>query len=194
MAEIIEITRSRLRKELLRLYFSNPEAEFYLRELERLLKFSVANIRRELVKLAKIGLFKARSAGNMVYYSLNKDYPLYDELKNIVFKTVGIEGSLKAIMGDIQGIEAALIYGSFAAGQEDAESDIDLLIIGAPNEDKLIIELGKLEKELKREINYTLYSRTEYERRKREHDSFIENVLTRPKIMLRGTENELSMI
>lgn len=191
MAEVIEIIRSKLRSELLRLYFTNPEKEYYLRELERLLGFSAANIRRELLKLEKTGLFKTRAEGNLVYYGLNKDYALYDELKSIIFKTIGVEGALREIMNTTKGIEVALIYGSFAAGEERGASDIDLLIIGQPDEEKLMTEIDGLEKKLKREINYTIYSRTEYDNRKKKKDTFVQNILARPKILLKGTEGEL---
>lgn len=191
MPEIIEITRSKLRKELLRLYFTNPEQEYYLRELERLSGFSAANIRRELLKLKKSGLFETRKEGNLVYYSLNKGYPLYDELKNIVFKTIGVEGALREIINMTKGIGVALIYGSFAAGEETGISDIDLLVIGKPDEEILMTKIDELEEKLKREINYTIYSRVEYHNRKRKKNSFIQNILTRPKILLKGTEGEL---
>jgi len=191
MSEIIEITRSKTRRELLRLYFSNSDRKYYLRELERLLGFSVANIRRELLKLEKTGLFKTKRMGNLVYYSLNKNYPLYNELKNIIFKTIGVEGALREIINAMPGVEIALVYGSFATGKETEMSDIDLLIIGSPNEDELMTDIDKLEEKLRREINYTIYSRKEYKNRKRKRDTFIQNILTRPKILLKGTENEL---
>lgn len=191
MLVVTEITRSKLRRELLSLYFTNSEREYYLRELERLLGFSVANIRRELLKLEKTGFFKSRKEGNLLYYSLNKNYPLYDEFKNIVFKTIGVEGALREIMNTTKGIEVALIYGSFAAGKETETSDIDLLIIGEPDEEKLMTNIDKLEEKLKREINYTIYSRIEYNNRKKKKDTFVQNILTRPKILLKGTEGEL---
>ncbi len=191
MLEVTEIARSKLRKELLRLYFSNPEQEYYVRELERMLAFSAANLRRELVKLEQAGLFRSRRVANLVYYGLNKNSPIYSELKSIVFKTIGIEGSLRKIIESTKGIETALIYGSFAAGKETTSSDIDLLVIGKPDEDKFMTAVNRLEKELGREVNYMVYSASEYEKRKDKRDSFMENILKRPKIMLKGTELEL---
>ena len=89
------------------------------------------------------------------------------------------------------GVEVALIYGSFAAGEETGASDVDLLIIGTPDDEKLMVQIDELENQLKREINYTLYLRTEYDNRKKGGDTFIQNILARPKILLKGTENEL---
>lgn len=191
MATPLDLTRSKLRREILRLFFTNTDQEYYLRQLERLLGLSVANIRRELLKLNKAGLFKMRAVGNLTFYSLNKDYPLYNELKSIVFKTVGVEGSLREIIKAIKGIEGAVIYGSFASGEETGKSDIDLLIIGEPDEESLMAELDKLEKQLSREINYIIYSRKEFNNRKLKKDSFLRNILTRPKIVLKGSVNEL---
>jgi predicted transcriptional regulator with HTH domain len=51
MSEPLGLTKSKLRRELLRLYFTNPDKEYYLRELERMINFPVGNIRREFLKL-----------------------------------------------------------------------------------------------------------------------------------------------
>ena len=80
--ELLEITRSKLRKEILNLYFTNSEKQFYLRELERILNFSVGNIRRELLKLERIGLFKTEKKGNLTYYFLNKSSIFLQFLSN----------------------------------------------------------------------------------------------------------------
>ena len=78
---------------MFRLYFSNPDNEYYLRELERLLETPVSMIRKELLRLEAEGMFLSKKRGNLTYFYLNKSYPLFDELKSIVFKTVGVQGS-----------------------------------------------------------------------------------------------------
>jgi hypothetical protein len=49
-------------------------------------------IRKELTRLEEEGIFLSRRKGNLIYYLLNQSYPLFDELKSIVFKTIGIQG------------------------------------------------------------------------------------------------------
>jgi predicted transcriptional regulator len=90
--DISKIFKSQTRKELFRLYFTNPDQEYYLRELERILQTSVSMIRKELTRLEEEGIFLSRRKGNLIYYLLNQSYPLFDELKSIVFKTIGIQG------------------------------------------------------------------------------------------------------
>lgn len=189
--EILQIAKSKLRQELLKLYFTNPEKKFYLRELERMLGFSVANIRRELINLEKIGLFITDSKGNLVYYSLNHSYPLYNEIKGIIDKTIGVPITVKSALEKVKGIKYALFYGSFAKNEQKQTSDIDVLIVGKVNEKKLVEMCNKLEKELKREINYALYSEIDFERKRKAKNPFILEVLKQPKIFLIGSENEL---
>jgi len=189
--EILEITKSKIRKAILNLYFTNPERKFYLRELERILNFPVGTIRRELVKLEKLGLFQSEKKGNLKFYFLNTSYPLFQEIKNIINKTSGIPFLLKDILKDLKNIKIAFIYGSFAKGEEKNTSDIDLFIIGNTNETRLIRNLNSVEKKIQREINYTIYSKKSFQRKKEEKDPFILEVIKSPKIVLIGDENEL---
>jgi predicted nucleotidyltransferase len=189
--DISKLFKSRTRKELFRLYFTNPASEYYLRELERLLDIPVSMIRQELVRLEEEGIFNSHRKGNLVYFSLNKSYPLFDELKSIIFKTIGVKGLIKQSLEKIKGTEAAFIYGSFAKNEEKATSDIDLCLVGDINEDNLLREMRGSEKVLKREINYTLYSREEFKRKKRQKDRFILDLLENKKIFLMGSEDDL---
>lgn len=84
---LIGLIKSKTREKILRFFFSNKEKKYYLRELERILKLPVGNIRRELISLEKSGLFKHERMGNLVYYSLNKNSPFLAVIKNIIFAT-----------------------------------------------------------------------------------------------------------
>jgi len=191
MKESLYIAKSKIRQDLLALFFTNPNKRYYLRELERILGYSAGSIRRELLKYQTDDLFKTEKVGNLLFYSLNTIHPLYKELKSIVFKTVGVEGSLKKELSSIDKIKISLIYGSFASDQYKATSDIDLMIIGNPDTSELNERIARLEKRLKREINTTVYSWQEYQDKKKSKSGFIMDLLERPKIMLIGHEDDL---
>ena len=159
--------------------------------MERELGTPVSILRKELVSLEKEGLFYSSKQGNLLYYTLNKKYPLYSEIKTIVFKTIGIQGALSKILLALENIEIAFIYGSYAKSSSNAKSDVDLFIIGNPDEDILIEKINGLEKSLNREINYSIYSRVDFEKKKKKKDSFIEDVLKNKKLFLIGGENGL---
>ena len=189
--DIAKIFNSKVRRELFRLYFTNPDKEYYLRELERILNTPVSMIRKELIRQQLDGVFLSRKAGNLTYFSLNKNYPLLEELKSIVFKTIGIKGLLGETLKKVRGVEAAFIYGSFAKSEERSSSDIDLFVIGRVDETTVLSELKKLEKLLKREINYNLYSKDDFDKKKKAKDPFVMDVLENPKIFLIGSKNAL---
>jgi predicted nucleotidyltransferase len=189
--EILYLTKSKIRQALLTLFFTNPSKRYYLRELERILGYSAGSIRRELLKFTKDDLFHTRKVGSLLYYYLNNKHPLYEEIKSIVFKTVGVEGRLREMLSKITKIDSAFIYGSFASGNEKGTSDIDLMIIGDPDISSLNEKIAELEKTLQREINFSVYSSAEYIRRKRENSGFVKDVLENPKIVLIGKEDGL---
>jgi len=189
--DITKIFKSKARKALFRIYFTNPENSYYLRELERLLDTPVSIIRKELKSLEKSGIFISNKKANLLYFSLNKNYLLYNELKRIVFKTIGIQGSLQQMLWSLENIEVSFIYGSYAKNQATALSDIDLFIKGDVDEDKLITKINKLEKNLEREINYNIYSKKDFLQKKNDQDPFIEDLLENKKIFLIGDSNDL---
>lgn len=191
MFESLFLTKSKIRQEILTLFFTNPSQRYYLRELEKLLGRSAGSIRRELLRFQKDNLFQTHPVGNLLYYSLNVKHPLFKEIKTIVFKTTGIEGSLKKALNQIDKIQFAFIYGSYAQEREKSTSDVDLFIIGDPDIHLLNKKIVPLEQKLKREINTTTYSLKEYLERKKNKSGFILDILEKPKLMLIGKENDL---
>ena len=86
----------------------------------------------------------------------------------------------------VKGIEFAFIYGSFAGGRENADSDVDLLIVGDVDLNVIDAALQRLEKALGRSVNYVLYDPQEFKEKVTTKDGFISNVLDGEKIALVG--------
>lgn len=178
--------KSNLRRKLLTLLFTNPDEKYYVRQLERRIGYSAGNISAEFKRLSRDGLFQTEKIGNILFYQLNKQHPLYSELKSIVAKTMGVEGGLKEALEPLNGIICAFIFGSFAKGEEHKLSDIDLFIIGEVDSDHLSEIIREQEKLLQREINYHHYGRADWDEKIVKQDSFILNLKKQPKIFLIG--------
>jgi predicted transcriptional regulator with HTH domain len=80
---------TKLRKKLLAYSFNNPDESYYVRELSGLIKEDPENLSRELRKLKEEGLYHSITKGKVKFYSLNKAYPLFKEIKKIVLNSVG---------------------------------------------------------------------------------------------------------
>ncbi len=117
------------------------------------------------------------------YYSLNKSYPLIDEYKKIILKTVGVEAAMKELFSTVPGVKKAYIYGSYAKDRMDSASDIDLLVVGEHSTLDLQARLAKLQQKLSREINMTSLSVLEYDSKKKS-DPFIRKIESGPKAVL----------
>jgi len=168
------LIKSKLSQKILTYFFTNPEGNFYVRELARLLNEDVSNLAKELIKLEKEGIFESEIRGKTKYYHLNKNYPLYKQLKEIIFKTTGIEGGIKKELEKLKNQNQAFLFGSFAIGEADSQSDIDLLIIGDPDPEQLSDKISKLEDRFSREINYIVMTEDEFRKKKNKEPFLID--------------------
>jgi predicted nucleotidyltransferase len=172
------------RQRLLAFYFTNPTARRHLRDLAQQLSIDPSNLSRELRRLEREGLFQSEISGRQKYFQLNRKYPIFNEVRSIVAKTIGAKFQIAEGLKGIKGIEEAYLYGSFARNQQDAASDIDILIIGNPNAKSLAVAIRKLEQQLGREINYTVLSRKEFTLRRKRKDAFLEDVWHNKRVPL----------
>lgn len=82
---------SKMRIKLLRLFIRNPHRRFYLREISKLMEEPITPIRRELLNLKKVGFLRRTKVANLIFYDVNPDFLLYDEIKSMVEKTEHLE-------------------------------------------------------------------------------------------------------
>ena len=177
---------TRLRKKLLTYSFTHPGESYYVRELSRFIDEDPGNVSRELKKLEDEGLFLSSTRGRLKLYTLNKAYPLFGELKKIVFKTEGVEGSLKKLVGQYKRISSAFIYGSYARSEEKKLSGVDLVIVGDFSRNEFTRDVRKLEAKLNREINFTAYSTEEFQKEIQNEGGLLSEILKGKKIVING--------
>jgi len=174
--------RSEITKKLLNYFFINPHEELYVNEISKKLYLDKRNLVKKIKELEKEGILKSHHRGNLKLYSLNNDYPLYNEYRKIVIKTLGFEENIKRTLMEVKGIKEAYIYGSYAKDKMDVHSDIDLLVIGNHGIVPLQKRLNKIQKEINREINITNMDEQEFKKRIKGGDSFIKEVLKQKNI------------
>jgi len=176
--------RSELTKTLLNYFFINPHEELYINELSRKLNLDKRNLVKKLKELEKDGILRSQIRGNLKLYSINKKYPLYEEYKKIILKTIGVEEKLRKIVKEVVGIKEAYIYGSYAKNKMDIHSDIDLLIIGDHETILLQRKLNNLQKEIEREVNPVNMDERDYKKRIKNKDPFVLAVLKEEHIKI----------
>jgi len=186
-----ELFSSKARIEILKLFLFNPDNSYYQRQIATLTNQSIRGVQREVKKLEKISLIEESLDGNRKYYKVNKTCPVFENLKRIFLKTVGIGEVLRKGFKKSNVIKLAFIYGSYARGEENFSSDIDLFVVGKIKARELSSFLAKFKREMGREINYSIYSLQEIKRKISQQNHFLNAILKGEKIFIIGDENEL---
>jgi predicted nucleotidyltransferase len=159
----------------------------HLRELERRTGVNSRHLLRELHSLRDAGLLMAKNVGNQIIYQLNPDCPIFDEIRSIVRKTLGVASLLREALEPLSTkIELAYVYGSLAQGTERSDSDVDLMIVGEVSLREISPLLGDAHRAIRREISPTLYRPEEYADALVDTNSFVRRVHDGPRIDLMG--------
>lgn len=169
-----------------------PDASYHMRELARLTHTASGTLHKELVKLVAGGILQSKKVGNQVHYSANTQSVIYDELASILRKTSGLSDVIAdALVGVQTRINVAFIFGSVARGEAHAGSDVDIMLIGDLSFGEAVTALHSSQSALQREVMPVVYSVAEFKRRHAQHDSFLLEVLSKPKLFVIGSEDEL---
>jgi DNA-binding transcriptional ArsR family regulator len=183
---------SKTRQGILAATLMQPEKAWYGSELARRMGVPSSSLQRELRELTDAGILKSHRQGRMVYYQANANSSFYSDLRGLLLKTAGLVDVLRdALVPVTAKISLAFVYGSIASGQERSESDIDLMVVGSVSPADLALPLRCAREQLGREINPTVYSVAEFKRKRAAKDHFPSQVLTSPRLIVLGSEEEL---
>ncbi len=181
---------SKTRVKLLSLFLNNPGRSYYVREITRKIDEQINSVRRELSNLLSIGIIKSEGANNRLYYEVNQKYRYYGELRS-VFSSIPVKTkALKETKEEDQitrklratgTVELAFLTGVFVRG---SSTNIDLFLVGDVNRARVSKVVNELEKELGRELNYTIMTPSDFRYRQSLNDRFLSNIMESKKIVL----------
>jgi predicted nucleotidyltransferase len=193
--QLVEILFGAYRRQILALLLLRPDENFYVREIARITGVPAGSLHRELKSLADVGLLSRTSSGNQVRYQANRDCPVYEELAGIFRKTSGLADVLRELLRPLEKrIALALVFGSVAAGNAKAGSDIDLLVVGSASFTAVVTACHAGSQRLGREVNPVVMTRAAFEEKASKSDRFISRVSKEPKIFLIGDASEFGKL
>jgi hypothetical protein len=193
---------SKTRVRLLRLFLNNYQGAYFVRELTRKIGSQINAVRNELDNLIEMGVIieaegfepadagknSRKSAHQRKYYRLNTDALLYPELRALFMKAqVMLEKDFVSRITQTGNVSYLALTGFFVG--ED-ESPTDLFAVGKVNRDRVAAVIKAFEKEIGREINYTVLTPQEYKYRKDVTDRFLYSILESKKIVVVDTVAE----
>lgn len=168
-----------------------PDKSLHVREIARLTGANAGSLHRELRKLAELGVLTRSQIGRQVNYRANTACPVYEELAGLLRKTSGMADVLRSALLPLTGqIDTAFVYGSMASGKTHAHSDVDVMIVGSLGFAEAVIALESAQQGLGREVNPTVFSCEEFDKRRHKNGDFVAMVMEQPKIWLIGEPDE----
>ena len=158
---LLPILRSQQQGEILALLLGDPGLELSLTEIAARTGAPHPSVYREIQRAEQAGLVTTRKMGNMRLVRANTASPYYPGLADVLTRAFGVPAVLAEVLRPVGGIAAAYIYGSWAARHEGQAGqrpvgDIDVLVLGEPDRDRLYDALSTAEERLGRPIQVTI--------------------------------------
>lgn len=182
---------SKVRVKLIQLFLSSPEPLLHVREIVRRVGEEINAVRRELARMEKTGMISSEWRANRRLYHIRRDYLFYSQLLGFVAKTTGLGGAVIKNKSRLGKIKYALLAIRYLRHTPSSSDDVDLLMVGQIVSPELQSIVADEQAKREFEVNYSFMDEPEFNFRVRRRDPFILKVLTQPKVMLLGDEEEL---
>lgn len=158
---LLPVFRSQQQAELLALVLGDPAVEHSLTELAARTGVPYPSVHREIERAQAAGLVRSRLVGRTRLISADTTSPYYSGLSDVLVKAFGVTWVLGQALAGIADIDAAYVYGSWAArfsgeSGERPVGDVDVLVLGTPDRDELYAALSAAEARLGRPVQATV--------------------------------------
>ena len=158
---LLPIFRSQQQAELLALILGDPAAEHSLVELSDRTGIPYASVHREVERARAAGLVTSRLVGRTRLIRADPSSPYFIGLSDVLVKAFGVPWVLGEALTGVDGIDAAYVYGSWAArfcgdAGDRPVADIDLLVLGSLDRDELYAAARAAERRLGRAVQVTI--------------------------------------
>ena len=153
-----ELITSKTRLRLLIKFFISQANRGYLNGLANEMGESTNSIRKELNHLFDAGYIDKVKIDNKVEYKVNVNHPLYETLKKIVYKHLGLEDIVETVIERMGNVKQIILIEDYAQGIDSG--NIEILLIGKGLNFEYISQLEeKIEKLIKRKVSFYLASK-----------------------------------
>ncbi|MDD1744581.1 MAG: nucleotidyltransferase domain-containing protein [Candidatus Methanoperedens sp.] len=180
---MIRLYQKIIQLTVLELFIKNPYDQYYLRETSRILGISPMTVKRALDLLVKDRLIRRDEFKNQILYKGNLESSAFKHLK-VAYNLAWLEekGIVDYMKENLAGLSTMVLYGSFAKGENDEKSDIDLLVISVSPRKRDF----RLQELLEKEISLTIFKPSEWREQAKKNKAFYMDIITEG-IVLFGT-------
>jgi len=180
---MIQLYQKIIQLSVLELFIKNPYEEYYLREASRILNISPMTTKRAFDLLVQERLLVREEFKNQILYRANMESAAFKHLK-VAYNLSWLEkiDVVDYLKENLAGLSSLVLYGSYAKGENDEKSDIDLLAISSSGTNKEI----RLMELTGKETSLTVFTPAKWREQAKKNKAFYIDVITEG-IVLFGT-------
>lgn len=186
---LLPFFRSETQARILAALFLREDA-MSLSDLSKFTKSALPTVHHEVERLEEAGVITSERIGNVRLVRPNPRLGYAEDLRSLLLKTYGPVAVLIGLLDDVEGIQEAYIFGSWARRYEGETGrlpgDIDLLVVGTPDPEDVYEVCRKAEERLGNAVNPSILTKAEWTKPK---SLLVESVKKGPRVqLLRGDE------
>ncbi len=188
---LLAIFRTPLQGDVLaRVYLSPSDARVSISDLARDLHRPIPSVHREVTRLVEAGLLTELRSGRNIMVGVPDDSLVTRPMTELLAVTFGPLPVLRDLVADTPGVEAAYIYGSWAAryvGEPGPTPvDVDVVLVGDLPMSAVDGIAEEAERRLRREVNIRRVSTDRWT--DPAGNAFLTNIQQRPLVSLIAEE------
>jgi len=187
-AMMTELFGGASRYKVLKKLYEQPGERHHLRALAAMTGVSSGTLHTTLRRLERAGLVRRVEHKPLVFYQAPVDdprlAPLVELFRNESSLVEDIRSALKPFAGKIR---YAGVFGSYARGEDRADSDVDVLVVGPENGIKVQAALAPVARKHRRAVNAAVFSERVFIKMARDADRFFEDVGAGKRVDIMGS-------
>lgn len=153
-----KLITSKTRLRLLIKFFISQTNSGYLNGLASEMGESTNSIRKELNHLYEAGYIDKIKNVNKIEYRVNSNHPLYETLKKVVYKHLGLEDLVETVIDRMGNVEKIILIEDYAKGHDSG--NIEVVLMGENLNFNYINQLeDKIENLISRKVTFYLASK-----------------------------------
>ena len=181
---MIQLYQKITQLKVLSLFLENPHSSYYLRESARILDMDPMTVRRALNLLVKDDFLIKTEEKNRILYRADVENPALRHVKiSYDLSWLRKKNTVDFILKQMNSVSSIVLFGSFAKGENDKASDVDILTISL-SKSKPTAELTML---LGRDVNLVNFTPAQWSNQAKTNKAFYLDVIT-DSVLLYGTK------
>lgn len=181
---MIQLYQKITQLKVLSLFLENPHSSYYLRESARMLNMDPMTVKRALDLLVKDDFLIRTEEKNRTLYKANVENPALRHIKiSYNLSWLREKNTVDFILKQMKSVSSIVLFGSFAKGENDKESDVDILTISLSKNKPT----SKLAQHLRKDVNLVNFTPAQWSNQAKNNKAFYLDVIT-DGVLLYGTK------